>query len=214
MYKTLIFDFDGTIANTLPFSWKKILFLLKKEKKITGPDKEIIEKIRSMTYLGVLKHFKISWLKFPLLVWEIKKAQKELYLVIDQVKLFPGVKDLILELKNRGFKLGILSSNLRKNIDRVLADNQLNQYFDFIDCGIGLFSKAGRLKKLINRLGLKKEEVIYVADEVRDIEACHKAKIKIISVTWGFNNKRLLTEYKPNWIVDRPEEIIETIEHN
>jgi len=57
---------------------------------------------------------------------------------------------------------------------------------------------------------LNKSEVVYVGDEARDIEACQKADIAVITVSWGFHRKEVLREKNPTYLVDSPEEI-ETI---
>ena len=50
--------------------------------------------------------------------------------------------------------------------------------------------------------------MIYIGDETRDIEAAHDAKIKIIAVTWGLNSRQILTKYKPEWLVNAPDDVI------
>ena len=59
---------------------------------------------------------------------------------------------------------------------------------------------------------LKNKEIVYVADETRDIEAAKKAKVRIISVTWGFNSREILKKQNPDFLVDRPEEILRIID--
>ncbi|MCR4312791.1 MAG: HAD hydrolase-like protein, partial [Candidatus Roizmanbacteria bacterium] len=61
--KYVIFDFDGTIADTLPFSFKKFLEIAKLIKIDDLSDKEIIKEIRSKSYQELLKgSFKRAWL--------------------------------------------------------------------------------------------------------------------------------------------------------
>ena len=58
---------------------------------------------------------------------------------------------------------------------------------------------------------LSKREVIYIGDERRDIKASHKADIPIIAVTWGYNNKKMLAENNPDYLVSQPKEIISIV---
>jgi len=145
--------------------------------------------------------------KFPLIYLEIRKAQKDLYQIIETIQLFPGMRDLLKKLKNNNCQVGILSSNIKMTIDKFIKINDLN-YFDFVHCEKNLFGKDRALNNLIKKYKLNKEDVIYVADEVRDIEACQKANVKIISVTWGFNKDQVLRAYKPTWLVKNPKEIL------
>ena len=54
---------------------------------------------------------------------------------------------------------------------------------------------------------LKPQEIIYVGDEVRDIQACKKIGVKIIAVSWGYNSKEILDREKPDYLVNKPIEI-------
>jgi phosphoglycolate phosphatase len=55
------------------------------------------------------------------------------------------------------------------------------------------------------------EEILYVGDEHRDIEACQKTGVKMAAVTWGFDPLSLLQRGGPDYIADRPEDIITAV---
>ena len=209
--KALIFDFDGTIADTLPYTFSKIIELAKKLKVKDFKEKEIIEKIRSLSPQELFSNFSISWLKMPLIIWEVKKAQKDLYNKMDKIKIFPGIKKLLKELKKKGIKIYIYSSNLKKNIVRFLEKEKINQYFENVYVGRNLLGKDKDLINILKKERLKNDEVYYVADEVRDALACFKAKIKMIGVSWGVAGERGLTRVKVDCLVKKPEEILKLI---
>jgi len=58
---------------------------------------------------------------------------------------------------------------------------------------------------------LNPEEVIYVGDETRDIEASQKINIKVIVVSWGFNSRTVLAEHNPDFLIHQPQELIEVM---
>jgi len=209
MKKTIIFDFDGTIADTLPFIYKKIQENIDKYQITSLEHQEVIKQIRSKTTQELLKEFKISWLKIPFIYSVTKKAQKELNGQLDKVKVFPGIKDVLVELK-KDYQMGILSSNLKENIDKFLSLNKL-EVFDFIYCESNFFGKDKALNNLVKKYSLLKENVYYIGDEVRDIKACKKAGIKIITVGWGFHNQKLLLKNHPDYFVGKPKEIIQVL---
>ena len=100
MITTIIFDFDGTLADTLPFVEKKLFKMLKEEKiKITY--KQMIEDFRSKQFSELMNLWKISWLKLPIILKKIKQSQIDLYDEIGNIKIFPGVKKLLYKLKKR-----------------------------------------------------------------------------------------------------------------
>lgn len=210
--KYVIFDFDGTIADTMAYSFGKSLELLRKE-KIDTPEKQIIKKIRSSNYIELMKEFKLSWLKIPFILRIIEQTQKDLYFYIEKIKIFPGMKKFLFDLKKEGYKLAIISSNRKENIDKFIKFNKLN-VFDFVHGKTDLFGKAGYLKKFIKDFNLKKSEVIYIGDEIRDVEACKKVGIKMIGVSWGLHMVETLKKNDVDFIVKKPSEILKIINEN
>lgn len=209
MNKTIIFDFDGTIADT----FEMILDIVKKHSKEFGLPKitqEMINDFRGKSWRELLlKYASIVW-KLPFI---IPKAQNILNQQITRVALFPGIKKVITNLHRNKFKLGILSTNSKENVEKFLKFNRIN-IFDFIYSEKNLFGKAKALKNLIKNHNLKSEEIIYVGDEVRDIDACKANNIKIIAVTWGFNKKKILQINRPDYLIDSPNEILSIVNKN
>jgi len=208
--KAVIFDFDGTIADTLPFTFEKIVQLSKKY-RIKKEKDELIEKVSQLSPEKLMKEFKISWFKVPFILWEIKQSQKALFKEIDKIKIFPGIKKLLKELKKKGIKIYIYSSNLKKNIVRFLEKEKINQYFENVYVGRNLLGKDKDLINILKKEGLKTDEVYYVADEIRDALACQKAKIKMIGVSWGLAGERGLTKIKVDYLVKKPDEILKLV---
>ena len=103
-----------------------------------------------------------------------------------------------------------MSSNSLDNINTFLEANHI-ELFENIQSSRGLFDKHVTINRLISKLGVKKDEVIYIGDEYRDIEACKKIGIKVISVLWGFDPKELLEKAQPDYIVSEPNEISQII---
>jgi phosphoglycolate phosphatase len=145
------------------------------------------------------------------LLFFLKKGRSEFKQRIREVELFPEVKDVLTTLKKASFQLGIVSSDSRENILVFLAQNQLTDYFDFIHTELNLFGKGKVLKKVLCRYQLNPSKTIYLGDEVRDIEAARVAKIKVVSVTWGFNSEKLLRRYQPDYLINQPKEILDII---
>lgn len=212
MIKALIFDFDGTIADTLPYTFSKIIELSKKY-KIKGKGKEIIEKIKELTPSQLLKEFQISWFKVPIILWEIRQAQKILYEKIDQIKLFPGIKMVLKKLKKTGYRIFIYSSNIEKNINKFLKKHKLEEYFEKIYVGKNLLGKDKDLISILRKEKLKKDEVVYIGDEIRDVLACKKVGIKIIGVNWGLAGEKNLKKHKADFIIKKPLELVKIIKN-
>lgn len=202
-YRTLIFDFDGTIADTL----SAIIRLVNEhadDYHIRPLGDSDVDELRGMSNIDIIKKYKVPLVKVPSLVL---RAQKELNQRIDEMTLFPGIRDLILELKGLGVQLGILTSNSRENVLKFLRAQKLD-VFDFIHAEQNFFGKNWALLHLLKKHGLKKDEVLYVGDEVRDIEACQKVGVPVIAVTWGFHRRKLLADKDPTFLVDAAPDIM------
>ncbi len=213
MIKALIFDFDGTVADTLPYTFAKITELAKRY-QIKNKEEEIIEKIRRLEPKQLMKEFKISWFKFPIVIWEIRKAQRLLLEKINQIKIFPNLKKVLKELNKQGYLLFIYSSNIKKNIDAFLEKEKIDHLFKKIYTGNNLLGKEKDLRNILKKEGLKKEEVVYVADEARDVLACQKADIKMIGVSWGLAGEKTLQSLKVDFLVKEPAEILKILTAN
>ena len=199
---TLIFDFDGTLADTFP----AIIEMVNDhadEFHIRPLDEQDVEDLRGLSNLEIIRKYNIPLFKVPGL---ILRSQKELHRRMGAVDLFPGIRELILELKDEGFGLGILTSNSRENVQKLLRDRGLD-VFDFIHSESNLFGKNRALLHLMRVHGLKRDEVVYVGDEMRDIEACRRIPVSVIAVSWGFHRRDMLLGREPDYLVDTPDEI-------
>jgi len=204
MTKVIIFDFDGTLADTIDILLS-ITNRLSAEFGFKSATKEELAQLRNLTSWQILKYSGISIFKFPLL---IRKLKAELRSEIPTIQLFPGIKEVLLELTKLGFQLGIITSNSRENVLALLEINGLQGTFTFIYSG-STFGKHKVINKWLKKEHINPEEVIYVGDETRDIDAARKTGIKIIAVTWGFNSKSALAAQNPDFLIERPQELIE-----
>jgi len=199
----LIFDFDGTLAQT----FEAILEILRPMSKDFGLDaisEKDIKEFREKGARWMIKEFKIPLIKILKIG---KKVRKDLYKDIANLSSFVGLKEVLRELKKRKYGLGILTSNSKDNVKRFLQKNDLD-FFEFIYSDSSLFGKDKVLKKLLKNFNLKSEEVVYFGDEIRDVQAALKLNIKIVAVSWGFNTKKALKKYKPTYLIEKPTEIL------
>lgn len=201
--KDVIFDFDGTLANSLPVVIDITENLL--QRKVEDAD---IRRYKNMTVKQILKETKVPIYKVPSL---LVKGRPLLQKRMNEVELFDGFEQVIELLAKQGHRLFIVSSNSAGIINTFLVENNLKKYFKKVYGNVGIFSKAQALKKVIKRENIDIKNVVYIGDEVRDAEAAKKIKIKIISVTWGYNGKEILAKYKPDYLVNKPEEILKII---
>ena len=205
--KVIIFDFDGTLADTLD-ALVDITNRLSGEfgYKPTAPEE--LAQIRSLSSREIVRQSGISIFKLPFL---LKKVKADLRKDIQHLSPILGVKEALNQLKNEGHKLGILTSNSEENVRLFLKKHGMEELFGFIYSETTLFSKHRILLRFMKKNNLKHEEVIYVGDETRDIEASKKINIKVIAVSWGFNSGEVLAKYEPDFLIHKPSELIEVM---
>jgi len=204
MTKVIIFDFDGTLADTIDILLS-ITNRLSAEFGFKSATKEELAQLSNLNSWQILQYSGISIFKFPLL---IRRLKAELHSELPHIQLFPGIKEVLLELKKRGFQLGIITSNSRENVWTSLETNGLQGIFTFIYSG-STFGKHKVINKWLRRENINPEQVVYVGDEIRDIDAAKKTGIKVIAVGWGFNSPQALAAQNPNFLIERPQELIE-----
>lgn len=201
---SVIFDFDGTISNTLPIvidlfhEWGMVDIKL---------NDELVEELRGMSAQQVLKAVGIPIRKLPSL---ITKGRKEFINRLGDAKPFEGMTDVI-ERLSKDYTLYIMSSNSEENIRHFLDENKLSKHFKSVYGNVSIFGKTKVMRKIIVDEKLDKDQCWYVGDETRDVEAAHKIKLKIISVTWGYNNKKILSKYNPEYLADTPKDILKVL---
>lgn len=202
--KIIIFDFDGTIAdsrNTLV----QIANRLALEFGYETINQEELSRLSQLSSREIIEQSPVPAYKIPFL---LRRVKKELNKEIADLKPFIGIAESLATLKEHGYKLGIITSNIEDNVIAFLENNNLHLFFDFIHTGTTLFGKDKIINKLIKRHKFCLDKIIYVGDETRDIEAAKKSKIKVIAVSWGFNSPKILAQYNPDFLVNHPEELV------
>lgn len=188
MKTTLIFDFDGTIADSFDITVESINKTALKFKidPIPFSEKELL---RGYSFIDLIKKYQVPKYKVPLMAASVRNMHNQ---VIQGCNIIEGMAEIIIALGGE-YNIYILSSNSKKNIEKFFRKypevrSQISDIFSVSS----FFGKHRGLAKLLKKLSLSKDEVVYIGDELRDVEACEKIDLEIISVTWGFNTSEKL----------------------
>lgn len=199
----LIFDFDGTIADTYHYMME-ISNRLAAEFKYESILPDELDGFKDKTSQEIIRHLKVPIIKIPAI---ISKAKKEYRQGISSINPINGLKETLHELKKIGVRMGIFSSNSSETIRKFLCNHNLD-IFDFIQSTSKVWSKNTALKRLIQKNGFHPRQIIYVCDEIRDITAVRKLGIKVAAVTWGYNSSKALKKYNPDFLLNSPDELL------
>ena len=204
----IIFDFDGTLADTLE-ALVGITNRLAKEFGYQVVNPEEVKLLQDLSSQEIIRRSGISIFKLPFL---LRRVKIELSREIHQLQPIAGIPEVLIALKQANCRLGIVTSNDEENVRAFLKSHGLQNLFEFVYSGTALFGKNKVLNRLLKQKQIHHYSAIYVGDETRDIEAAKQVKIKSIAVSWGFNSKQALVRQNPDFLIHHPQELLSIIQ--
>jgi phosphoglycolate phosphatase len=197
----VIFDFDGTIADSFLATLKVVYGAAHKNKSLPRED---ISRLRAMSLRQLLQTLGVSWWHAILIMRRIRRLING---PMNEALVVPGMTEVIRALETK-HKLFILSSNSLTNVRDFLQRHEIDTCFTDITGNAYPFSKKHKLVKMIRQNDLLNDQIWYVGDEPQDIKAAKKASIKSVAVTWGYSNVHMLETQQPDVLVFSPDELI------
>lgn len=204
--QAVIFDFDGTLADSFEYVFEFLKNEAGNTKVYTKAEREALRKM-SMKRLAVRLGVP-AWRLVPLYF----KGRRVLRAHMEHVQLFPGMADVLRQLHQDGCWLFVASSNSTRNIRRTLRRQGVLEYFRTIRGGAGFTGKTAVLRELLIRYRLPKDTTWYVGDETADIVSATRAGVRSLAVGWGFANPAHLEEVGPNAVAAKPTDIPKLVE--
>ena len=204
----IIFDFDGTIADTLD-PLLAIANNLAHEFGYPLITLEQLSELQTLNSRAIIKQAKIPVLKIPFL---LRRLKSDLNQQITRVPPIQGMPEALQELKAQHHQLGIVTSNSENNVSDFLKHHHLFDLFDFVKSGTTIFGKHRVIRKLLKQKNIDIQQTIYVGDETRDIESAKAINMPIIAVSWGFNDHSVLAKYAPTQLIDHPTLLLSSVQ--
>lgn len=202
--KVIIFDFDGTLADSAPII-RAIYAEVASKNRLKVMTDEDYAMLRRGSLRDARKWSGIRFWQYPVLIRNIRKLMK---LESEKVTLFPGIIELVGELRTDGLDLYILSRNSSDTIRSVLERHGLQDELQILDRRKrALGSKAAVINKLIQQKKYDRQSIWMIGDEVRDIRAAKRARVNSIAVTWGLQDTSILQRYNPTHLVNTVKEL-------
>ncbi len=202
-YRVLVFDFDGTIADTLGES-RRIFNELAPDYGIRQIEEHEVTALRHLSLKQIVSELNIPKRRVPSI---IARGTGMMRTNIDRLELIEGMHEALTKLRPAVSSFGILTSNSTANVDVFLRKHGIRDEFEFVSSTSKLTGKARHLRAIRKTFSIKSEEMLYIGDEIRDMKAARKAKIPHAAVSWGFNSRESLAASKPTYLFDSPSEI-------
>ena len=192
-YRAVIFDFDGTLADSFPWLTNVVDKVAERFqfRKIPKSEHGLL---RNYDAAKLLKHLGLPLWKAPIIGNHMRKLMTE---EIHSIPLFNGIESLLRSLAQRKIYLAIVSSNSAENIRQVLGESLTSLIHEF-ECGVSVFGKGMKLRKVLSKSGVPASDTIYIGDEIRDIEAANHIGISSGAVAWGYNTAESLIAHHPS----------------
>ena len=206
-----IFDIDGTLTSTNQLIFNSFNFIAKKYLNRTFSDEEIISMFGPTEDI-ILK----QWCgdKF-------EEARKEYYAYYSDnhwmAELYPGMKEILVYLKNKSYPLGIFTGKGREASLITLRKLEVENYFDLIITGDDVENhkpSAEGILRFKSKFKLKKERVLMIGDSVSDVKASKEAGIKIASALWDSYGKEKVKTLQSDYFFQSVEELKKFIYDN
>ena len=202
-YKLVIFDFDGTLANSFPWLLSIVNEVADKY-KFQRLEPALIEQLRGVDAAQAIARTGVPAWKVPLIGHHVRKLMLR---DIDKIQLFDGIDGMLQQLAAAGVQLAILSSNSQPIIQRVLGP-ELSTLFAYYECGASIFGKQRKLRTLLKRSAVLPSDVLSVGDELRDMVASHSERVPFGAVTWGYASREALIAHRPAEVFGSVDDIV------
>lgn len=186
MYRYVLFDFDGTVFDTLEGITKSVRFAINK----VGMDAPLSE-LKCFAGPPLLEMFEERFGFTPEKANQAVRDFRERYVPVGvyESRVFPGVKELLRELRAAGIVTGIATSKPQHLAEELLGREEMIGLFDVISGSAPdgrNESKQQVTQRAMGFLGAAPEETVLVGDTKYDVAGAHKCGIKCIGVGYGY----------------------------
>lgn len=199
MYKSIIFDLDGTLLDSSMGILEAVQITLKELNMPMLPPEILKTFIGPPIQNSLEKHFGLTSAKAMEIANKFRANYKEYSLL--QATLYPGILELCAKLKAQGHKLAVATYKSHDNAMKILEHFGFMEYCDYAlgSDKEGKYSKADIIRLCIEQLGSDLDECVMIGDSKADADGARKVGIDFIALTYGFGFKpnEALTEINP-----------------
>lgn len=202
MLKLIVFDWDGTLADSV----QKILackrFLAQKY-ELAAPSELTVRAVLGLKFEVAMA------VCFPgARPHTLSQMGEEFHALMKQTDyqadVFPHTKEMLLQLRAQSYRLAIATSKARSELESALIHTGLANFFDATVCSEEYKAKPDptMLHHLMDLFNVQPDECLMLGDTTTDIQFAHHAGIKIVCVSFGAHTQAALNSLKPWAIID------------
>jgi phosphoglycolate phosphatase len=199
-YDLIIFDLDGTLADSFAF-FVRVHNRLADRHGFRRLSPAEIETLRGHSAREVMCHVGLPRWKLPWVAHSFVRMMREA-----DIPLFTDVDWMLQHLQRSGATLALVSSNAADNCRRILGDAHW-QRLAHVECGASIFGKRRRIERVLKATRTPRERALYVGDQITDAEAAHAAGVAFCAVAWGYATPESLRAANPRHLLRNAREL-------
>ena len=208
-YEVVIFDWDGTLMDSVG----RIVSCLQtsaQQAALPVPTEAAVRDI-----IGLSLHEAFHQL-FPGIndtqIEQMTALYRQEYVHNDNTPtpLFEGVRELLIDIAERGAKLAVATGKARAGLQRVLTATELEAHFHTSRCADEAQSKPApdMIEQILAELGIAPEKALMVGDSQLDLKMANAAGVAAIGVSYGAHSVDSLASVSPAAIIHHPSELL------
>jgi len=202
----LAFDYDGVIVDSLE-QLLSLAIQVQKELNVGRiPIKEDFQIIENLTFEDIARFIDIPEEKIPFFTKRIFGLLAKNW----DAGVFPDIVSVFEKLSLDNTLL-VISASETETVTDTLHSFGLNSLISAVSGGDLGLSKAERISKAMNDFGAKPDETFMIGDAISDIRQGKLAGVSTIAVSWGFQKRSLLEVETPDFIADKPSDLLQIV---
>lgn len=218
-FSLLVFDWDGTLVDSI----ERIVTSLQHASKQAIAADISETQAKNVIGLGLIEainrlHPELDGERHSTELQRIADAYRQHYLYDNPIPapLFPGVKPLLNELKQRGYTLAISTGKSRAGLDRSILENDVADYFSLTKCATESKSKPDpqMLHEILRQLKFSNSQTLMIGDSEHDLKMAKNARVKSIGVTHGVHDADTLSKFEPLICLQNITDLSDYLSHN
>ncbi|MGN5617513.1 HAD-IA family hydrolase [Xanthomonas hortorum] len=198
----IIFDFDGTLADSFGF-FLSTQRVLAERHGFRAAQAHEVEAARRLSTRELLKASRLRAWRVPLVAADFIRLMR----AAPPMALFDGIGDVVETLHASGTRLAVVSSNSVENVQRALGKD-LSAKFAVIDGGAHLLGKQRALRRVLRATGYGATQAVYVGDQMADWEAAQVVGLPFAAVAWGYAHPEVFAGLAGTQLIERVEGLL------
>ncbi len=207
-FKHVCFDLDGTIVNSYRTIYKTTIKALEELNINTSFPEQEFQNMIGYHFIDIFEALNIPNVDFEEFI-EIYK--KRYFDFINESSLYEGLNKTLIEIKNLGIKISLLTTKGQEQADKIINHFNLRKYFDLVmgrRDGIAHKPSPEPLQIICRKLKIEPGNSLMVGDTELDIECGKNANAKTCAACYGYRTEEQLKLNKPDYLIQSIEDLI------